>query len=331
MDEITRRRFLGAAGATAFGLTAAAAGTAGSKGRVRPNLLYGLTTGSWHLVVPPGEPLPLVRILDETAASRFNGIRLTGFPRILEENDFDLDRLEDELAKRDLKFATISFGANYRDTSQQPEILASLRRVLEVHRRFGATAATFFPSAAVMPGENEKEVYDATFAFYRRMGKMALEEYGVRMGIHNLPGSLVSTQAQVDRYLENTDPRYVFCAWDTAQLLQEGCDVVGTFRRSIDRVIFVDFEDATRKPTTADFVAPNGQRFAGDSPRGRFYNSSLDLGRGDVDYPGIMRILKEAKYRGWIIPDLHAVRESALTSWKIAMDYIEGTLDPIYE
>jgi len=336
VNRLSRRSFLlasGVAGLSYRGLSTSSALEPGelAKANKRPNVLYGLTTGSWQLVTPPGKPLPLLQILDETAASGFNGIRLTGYPQILEENSVSIDQLGDELQKRGLVFSTISFGGHYRDREQQKEILARLRGVLEVHRKFGATAATFFPSLEVQPGEDEHRAYEDTFRFYNQMGKMAVQEYGVRMGVHNLPGSLISTPRQIDRFLEHTDSRYVFCAWDTAHLLLDGCDVAATFRKSLKRIVYLDFEDATRNPSKEDFVTPNGQRFAGDTARGQFYNSSQDLGRGEVDYPTVMNILAQDNYRGWIIPDLHAVRISAMESWRIAMDYIRGELDPVYQ
>ena len=103
------------------------------------------------------------------------------------------------------------------------------------------------------------------------------------------------------------------------------------FKNSIDRTVYLDFEDATQSPSAKDFIAPNGRQFQGSSERGKFLNSSMDLGQGDVPYPEIMAILKKANYRGWIVPDLHSVRIFATESWRIAMTYIRNHLDPVYQ
>lgn len=337
MRPITRRRFLTTSaasvmvGAGALGLRTQIASAANTGPSARPNLLYGVTTGTWSQETKRGEPLPLPRIMDETAAAGFDGIRLTGYPRILEQNEMSEEQFADELAKRGLRFATSSFGGAFRDRSQHPEILKRARRMLAMHQRQGCTAATFFPPGAVEPGEDEAEAYNETYRFLAEMGKMALEEYGVRMGVHNLPNSLVSTQEQVDRYLENTDPRYVYCAWDLGHLYLDGCDVTSTLRRSVDRLVFMDLKDGIRNPSTEDFVAPNGQRWAGDSERGRFFNSEWEAGRGEIDIPAVYEILKAGEYRGWVIHDLHAVRASAAVSAHIGMSYITNRLDPIYQ
>ncbi len=89
MSRPTRRTFLKSAVAAAAGSAlsrldqASAAEPDAKRPRERPNVLYAVSTGCWGPVTPPGEPLPLLKILDETAAGGFNGVRLTGYPEIL--------------------------------------------------------------------------------------------------------------------------------------------------------------------------------------------------------------------------------------------------------
>ena len=124
--------------------------------RQRPNILYALSTGSWGRVVKPGEPLPLLKILDETAAGGFNGVRLTGYPNILQRNNLSEEQYGAALQERGLLFSTISFGGPYHDPEQHADILKRARRALALHRRYGATAAVFFPPGTTPPSE-EKE------------------------------------------------------------------------------------------------------------------------------------------------------------------------------
>ena len=104
-----------------------------------------------------------------------------------------------------------------------------------------------------------------------------------------------------------------------------------TYQKSIDRLVYTDFKDATLRPTTEDYLAPNGQRYAGDSDAGKFYNSIMELGRGQIDFVPLMRLLKEQKYRGWINQDIDTIRVSIAESNRIAMNYIAEKLDPIYQ
>jgi inosose dehydratase len=321
-----------AAGAAAFDgrVIARAAEPEPKKPRQRPNILYGLSTGSWGRVISPGQPLPLLQILDETAAGGFNGVRLTGFPDILERNGLSVEQYADELAKRGLRFSTVSFGGEYYKPDKHDEIRQRARFALAAHQKYGAGAMVFFPPGPV-PAADEAQALSAMFAFVNELGKMAIDEYGVRMGLHNHTDSLVENQSQVDRFLEGTDPRYVFCAWDSAHLLLGGCDVAATYRKSIDRLVYTDFKDATLIPVADDYLSPNGERFAGDSHQGKFFNSMLELGRGQIDFPALQKMLAERKYRGWINHDLDTIRVSCPESWRISMKYVTTVLDPIYQ
>ncbi|HEV3120733.1 MAG TPA: TIM barrel protein, partial [Isosphaeraceae bacterium] len=202
--------------------------------------------------------------------------------------------------------------------------------MLALHKSLGARASVFFPPAAA-PKAEERAALDESCRFFNQMGKMALEDYGVRMGLHNHTGGLFETQDQVDFFLDHTDPRHVFCAWDTAHLFLGGCNVVETFRKSLDRIIYMDFKDATSRKAEADYLAPNGVRHAADSKSGQFYNSVLELGRGEIDFPALMRMLKSVNYQGWINHDLDTIRVSCPDSWRVSMQYIKTVLDPIYE
>ena len=336
-EKLNRRQFVTTVAATALATRQALSGSrscdaaalAPSRPHQRPNILYALSTGSWGRVVKPGEPLPLLKILDETAAGGFNGVRLTGYPNILEQNNLSEEQYGAALQERGLLFSTISFGGPYHDPEQHADILKRARRVLALHRRYGATAAIFFPPGTTPPSE-EKETLRRCCHFFNQMGKMAVEEYGIKMGLHNHTGSLVENQRQVDQYLDDTDPRYVFCAWDTAHLHLGGCDVLKTFEKSIDRIVYTDFKDATRSPSAEDYVAPNGEHYAGDSPSGQFFNSIVDMGQGEIDFRPLMQMLKKRGYRGWVNHDLDTIRVSCAESWRIAMDYIREKLDPIY-
>jgi inosose dehydratase len=332
MLPLDRRAFIKAAVASVAGMSASRRLMADepARPRVRPNVLYALSTASWGRVTASGSPLPLLQILDETAAAGFNGVRLTGFPDILKQSRLSVDELGAELARRGLKFSTVSFGGAYFDRDKHDEIRARAREALLVHQRFGAKAMVFFPPSPV-PAPEEAGAFRRSFTFMNELGKMAVEEFDIRLGLHNHTDSLIENQAQVDRFLEGTDPRYVFCAWDTAHLHLGGCDVQSTFRKSIDRIVYTDFKDATRHPIGEDYVAPNGQRYAGGTHEGRFFNSIFELGRGEIDFASLMRMLAARKYQGWINHDLDTIRISTADSWRTAMAYITTVLDPIYQ
>ncbi len=119
----------------------------------RPNILYAVSTGCWGPVTPPGKPLPLVQILDETAAGGFNGVRLTGFPDILKQNNMSLEQYGDELASRGCGSPPCRSAGNTTTRPQHEDIRRRAREALAAHKQFGATAMVFFPPSPVPEAE----------------------------------------------------------------------------------------------------------------------------------------------------------------------------------
>lgn len=302
---------------------------------VRPNLLYGLATTSWAREVPPGAPLPLIRILDETAAAGFNGLRIHTYPKILEENNMSLDQLSDELGTRGLKFCSIPFGGRYYDVAQQQQLMDQARELMRIHQHFDAKSMTVYlpamPSDVDSTGGPEFDrMFEQMCQFLSSMGRMAVDHFGLRIGVQNHLYSMVETPEHVRAFLARTDRRYVYGWWDTAHLHLAGGSVRAILRSTLPNLVGLDFKDATRNPKSHDYKAPNGEIVAGDTPQGRYYNSMFELGRGTIDFPEIMEMMKTLNWRGWLIHDLDTIRTSCAESFRQSMAYIRRELDPIY-
>ncbi len=106
-------------------------------------------------------------------------------------------------------------------------------------------------------------------------------------------GQMVQTHEEIDRFLQNTDPKLFGFSPDTAHLDLAGCDVPGTIDRYKDRIHFLDYKDARRTIPKADIVQPNGKVLAKDSSDASFFDSIYDLGDGEVDFPACHRVLKK--------------------------------------
>ncbi|MBX3411713.1 MAG: sugar phosphate isomerase/epimerase [Pirellulales bacterium] len=301
---------------------------------VRPNLLYGLATTSWAREVPPGQPLPLIRILDETAASGFNGLRIHTYPKILEDNNMSIEQLSDELGTRGLKFCSIPFGGRYYDRKKQQELMDQARDILRIHQYFGARTMTVYMPTMPQGLRTEDKEFDDLFEqmcqFLSSMGRMAVDHFGVRIGVQNHMYSMVETPEHVRSFLKRTDRRYVYGWWDTAHLHLAGGSVKAILRSTLPNLVGLDFKDATRHPKDHAYKAPNGEHFAGDTPQGRYYNSMFELGRGSIDFPEILRMMEPMNWRGWLIHDLDTIRTSCAESFRHSMSYIRRELDPIY-
>lgn len=149
-------------------------------------------------------------------------------------------------------------------------------------------AAAFCEGASarmlVVGGTHAEHKTKEDFVVYNRaaneLGRRTLETHGVRLGVHPHVGSLVESREEIARVMDGTDPRWFFLAPDTGHLVAGGSDPVEIFRTYRDRIVHAHFKDYRKG------VAGKPGRF-------------LPLGEGDIDFPALVRIMKEAGFDGW--------------------------------
>lgn len=146
----------------------------------------------------------------------------------------------------------------------------------------------------VIGGMEAKRREDELFTAYAKtaneIGKRALESYGVRFAVHPHVGSLVEGRQDIARVMDRTDPRYFFLAPDTGHLAGAGCDPVEIFETYKDRIVHAHLKD------WAPPVPP--------ATRGSF----VVLGKGNVDFPALLRILETTSFDGWLDVELDGGR-----------------------
>ena len=96
------------------------------------------------------------------------------------------------------------------------------------------------------------------------------------------------------------------------------------------RITFIDYKDARNTPLRQDIRLGNGRVLPAGSSLATFFNSIYDLGDGEIDFVPLHRVLKRARFQGWICPDLDYVRMGARHSFERCRAYIRQKLEPIY-
>lgn len=317
--KMNRRNFL--ASVPALSATLAA----GARLPTNQNVRWALSSALWrHL-----PPCPFTNILDVMKETGFIGIRLAGFPRLLEQYGLTEAQMHREVSKRNLYVVTISWSGPLHDPAQRQRVLESARTAMKFLADFGANHLVVFSPGRAQPGADSPAAFRELCARCNQIGELA-GEMGFTAGLHNHMGQMVQSQEEVDRFMATTDPKLFGLSPDTAHLYLAGCDVVGTLDRYKHRIHFLDYKDAKWTTPGKDWVLPNGQVLAKDSEMARFYASIYDLGDGGVDFPGCHRVLKSVNYRGWICVDLDTARQGPLASYERCGAYVVKTLQPIY-
>ncbi len=307
-------------------LASLAAGLASAANRLpaNRNIKWAVSAGLWSHY-----PLaPFTDILDVMRDTGFIGVRLTGYPGILKTYSMTAPQLEQEISKRNLAVATISFGGPANDPAQHKKVVANAREAMKFLQTFGAKHLCVFPPTRMKSGDVDAG-FRAMCTGFNLIGEAA-GEMGFQAGLHNHLDEMVERPEEVDLCMKLTDPKLFNFAPDTAHLHLGGSDVVKMYEKYKSRLVFMDYKDARWTTPQADVVLPNGKVHKKDSSGAKFFESIYDLGDGDIDFPACHRILKQIGYKGWICVDLDRTRKGPRASYERCGNYVVQRLEPIY-
>jgi inosose dehydratase len=146
-----------------------------------------------------------------------------------------------------------------------------------------------------------------------RLARAVLEETGLRTVFHHHCAGYVETPEEIARFLELTDPRMIGLVFDTGHFTYGAghARVVEALERYGDRVWYVHFKDCDAK------VAAEARAGEWDYFTALRQGVFCELGKGSVDFPGVLRWLACRGYDGYVLveqdvlPGMGAPKESA--------------------
>ncbi len=207
--------------------------------------------GVWY-ADDPRQP-PWRRFLDELAAVGYEWLELGPYGYL----PTDPARLADELAGRGLRVAggTLHGASGLHRPADWPAIAAKARAVAALTAALGGRHLVFVPvpgyrddatGAYTEPASLDAEQWRTLVRAADELGRLVAEEHGVRLQFHPHADSHVETQAQTERFLADTDPRWVGLCLDTGHVAYRGGDSVELIRRHPDRVGYVHVKQMDR-------------------------------------------------------------------------------------
>jgi inosose dehydratase len=147
---------------------------------------------------------------------------------------------------------------------------------------------------------------------YNHVARRVMDEAGIRTVVHQHIGTWVETEAEARRLFDMTDPSVLGLCLDTGHwTFGAGGDPVAAVREFRDRVWHVHFKDCD----TA--VADSSRVNVWSGPEAVGHGVFCELGKGAVDFPGMLKALADMEYGGWIVveqdvlPGMGNPRESA--------------------
>jgi sugar phosphate isomerase/epimerase len=145
----------------------------------------------------------------------------------------------------------------------------------------------------------------------------------VRLAPHPHIWGPMEREHEIRRVMALTDPKYVWLTADTAHLTLGGGDAVQIISDYYPRVAEVHMKD----------TYPNYRGNTSTPTPDQHRKASLyhNLGAGGVDFPAIFKVLRDRKFKGWVVYDLDAPRPgdgsgSIQDNLAVNIDYLRNVL-----
>ena len=258
-----------------------------------------------------GQTLTLQDALNDLANVGANGIEFSPLANELEKFGLTTATCKALLAEKRLSVAGNYFSAPFHDTTKREEILQEAAKRFALLKEFNAKNLIIGPPT-VPANADRNALIKQQAPLLNEIGKHA-QAQGLQIGLHPHLNTLVETPAEIDLAMATTDARYVYMSADTGHIHLAGGDVLAICRKHKSRLNYFHFKDGVRP-----FVRPD------------FKPNLRELGKGEIDFPGVMRLLKEIRFTGWVNIEQDATTLTPRESATISMDYVKKVLLPIY-
>ncbi|WP_017538723.1 TIM barrel protein [Nocardiopsis halophila] len=211
---------------------------------VKDKLVLGSAPDSWGVWFPEDEyQTPWNRFLDELAQAGYAWLELGPYGYL----PTDPDRLADEVGGRGLKVSGGTVFGALHDDDRWDGMLSTVRKVAGLTRAMGARHLVFIPpmfrDEKTGAFTESPRLGDGRWRTLHRnadrLGRLLLEEYGVRLCLHSHADTHIQTQPEIERFLDGTDPEYVSLCLDTGHVAYGGGDAVDLIRRYSERIGYV--------------------------------------------------------------------------------------------
>lgn len=243
-----------------------------------------------------GGDIPLDVCLREARLAGYAGIELGGkFPRTVAALGPILDEHGLELVSGwySAKLCERSAADEIAAVADHLQLLAGMNcRVMvfaEGHNSTDGNANAGLSTRPVLPDSEWPQ-------FCQRLNDVArhLRANGVQLAFHHHMGTVIQTEAEIDRLMANTSDD-VGLLLDTGHLAFAGGDPVAVAQRHAARIVHVHCKDV--RPTTLHDSIKGDRSFLASVLDGIF----TVPGDGAIDYEAVLRPIRDAGYNGWLV------------------------------
>jgi inosose dehydratase len=271
-----------------------------------------------------GVQVPFDRMLDELAETGYSGTELGDWGYM----PTDPAVLKSELDKRGLVMLGAFVPVALADASAH---VAGVANAVRTARLLAAVATD--PKPFLVLADNNGTIPHRTASAGRitqdmqlhedewrvfaeganRVGRAVLNETGLRTVFHHHCAGYIETPGEIARFLQLTDPNAIGLVFDTGHYAYGAgdFDIVRAMEQFRNRIEYIHLKDCDAS------IARQARTEQWDYFDALRHGVFCELGKGGVDFPAVLRWLKDSGYSGYalveqdVLPGMGAPRESA--------------------
>lgn len=145
------------------------------------------------------------------------------------------------------------------------------------------------------------------------LGKV-LADIGIELCFHPHIDTCIETPEDIEMFFNETNPRFVSLAYDTAHIVAGGGDPLKVYKGDPSRVRYVHFKDIADPATFGD-------AFTGPAR----YEAFRNLGEGAIDFAQIWEALRQNNYDQPLIVELDLTEDPAASA-RISRQYLRDVV-----
>lgn len=260
----------------------------------------GINVWTWGFESKPA----FVQAVKEVADLGYQAIENISRIAELYDDEAGIEEFKALMDAHGLEFACAyhHFSGDYEDDYRRAE------RYLKFMQRVGARIMNL-QAARRPPNGPTREDLAETVRQATRIARLA-QAHGVTLCIHPHYATIVERAEELAYVVENGDPELISLTLDTAHTVLGGMDPVATFAQYAERVRYVHMKD----------ILPVEQLGA------EWWANFRELGRGTVNFPKIVSILRQAGFDGVLCVELDNPRVCGYKSAAISRQYLREEL-----
>ena len=240
--------------------------------------------------------ITLEQILKEANEIGFSGIEAGG------KFSKEANELMPKLEKENLKLCSGWYGANLLKNTVKDELLL-MKNQLDLFKVCNAPCMVFAEISGSI--QRQKKIplskrpilkSDEWKSFYNKINEVSkyMEDYGVPLAYHHHMGTVVQSQEDTERLIDNTLSS-VKLLIDTGHMLFAGGDLIKVAKNYSSRLQHVHCKDIRKDVLNKSLK--NDLSFIDAFFAGVF----TVPGDGCIDYKTFLKLLKDLNYKGWLV------------------------------